>query len=240
MTSLFPFFVLLNSLRIHTFMPTPEDIQQAEELAFNLFQIPAAVLYGISSAFSQNMPLTTKSYTDTFLLARLYALVALVIYIFLLGDAVVKVIRMFRLMILGRLRPWGCIVRVMGFVEIKKGVDAVHEDVLCIRVPLTGFVMQIIIMLGIDLAVAFTLSLFWIGWIPFVFVVMILSRTSPKSYYEHLCSIKNKYEGVPHTAGSAVLDECDTEHEETEEKEEDKEEEDKESEEEENMGSEEN
>jgi hypothetical protein len=181
-------------------MASPEDIERAEELAFGLLQVPAAIWYGAKSAFSQAMPLTTQSYSDVFMLTRLYAVVGVIVYLILFGDATIKLLRQFRLMILGRLRPWGCIRKFMGFTEIRTDAGAEHDDVIIINVPLTGFASQIILMFLLDMSVAFLLSIFWLAWVLPMFMVMLISFRQPKSYYEHAQSIRGRYEGVPRVA----------------------------------------
>jgi len=178
-------------------MASPEDVERAAELAFGLFQIPAAIWYGTQSAFSQVMPLTTKSYSDVFVVTKMYAMIGFFICLLLFGDALIKTLRMFRLMMLGRLRPWGCIRRFMGYTEIRTDPSALHDDVICINVPLTGFAVQIILMLLLDVSLSFFLAIFWIAWIPWVFLMMIVTTRQPKSYYQHMQSIRGKYEGVP-------------------------------------------
>ncbi len=183
-------------------MPTPEEIERAEELAFNLFQIPAAIFYGTGSAFTQAFPLTTRAYSDVFGVARVYALIGLLLYLLLLADATLKAIRMFRLMMLSRLKPWGIIIKTMGIIEVTQtpsttsesheGERKEEEECLVIRVPLTGFATQIIFMFFLDLGVAFVLSICWIMWIPFVFCGMVITLRSPKSYYAYIQRVSAK------------------------------------------------
>jgi hypothetical protein len=178
-------------------MATPEDMERASELAFGLFQIPAAAWYGAQSAFTQTMPLTTQSYSNVYLVTQLYAFIAVCIYLILLIDAVIKMLRMTRLMMLGKLRPWGCVRKIMGFIEIRGDESTVHDDVMCINVPLTGFAAQIITMFLIDASVSVFLALWWICWLPWVLVMMIVTFRRPKAYYPHLQSIRGHYGGVP-------------------------------------------
>ena len=181
-------------------MASPQDVERASELAFRLFQIPAAMWHGAGSAFSQSMPLTTQTFSDVYIFTQLYVLVALIVCAFLFADAGVKLLQMIRLMLLGRLRPWGCIRRFMGFTEVSQEVDAEHKDVLAIHVPLTGYMIQIITMFSVDIMVAFPLSIFWITWVPILLLMTVVSCRGPKHYYTHLQSIRGSYTGIPRRA----------------------------------------
>lgn len=186
-------------------MASPEDVERAAELAFGLFQIPAAVWHGATSAFSQAMPLTTKSYSDVYIITQMYAIVGIIIYLILLADALSKMMRLFRLMMLGRLKPWGCVQRFMGYAEIRNDFLAAHDDVLCVNVPLTGFAVQIILMFLVDVSLAFFLSIFWITWMPCIFVLMIVLAKSPRGYYEHIVSVRRgNQQGVPRALETEV------------------------------------
>ncbi|MHA1684717.1 MAG: hypothetical protein ACTSUE_27510 [Promethearchaeota archaeon] len=178
-------------------MASPEDIERAEQLAFSFLQIPAAIWSGSKSAFTQMMPLTTQTYADTFVFMRLYAIVGVLIYLILFGDATVKLLRQYRLMLLGRLRPWKCIRRFMGFTEIRTDPDAEHDDVIIVNVPLTGFASQIILMFLVDMSLALFLSIFWVFWLFPMFIMMLVSLKQPQSYYQHMQSVRGRYEGVP-------------------------------------------
>ena len=178
-------------------MATPEDVERASEFAFKIFQIPAAMWYGTKTAFSQTMPLTTQTFSNVYVFTQLYVVVALIVFALLIVDAGAKLLKMYRLMLLGRLRPWRCVRRFMGFTEVSQDTDSEHDDVLSINVPLTGYILQIITMFSFDVLVSFPISLFWITWLPILLIMTFIACRQPKHYYTHLQSIRGHYTGIP-------------------------------------------
>jgi hypothetical protein len=188
-----------------------ESIQNSErssgqiigDFVVDLMKLPFAVVYAIATY----NPAVARIIVFFYSLFWWYFLLAGIFFTYFMLESVYKTFVSTRLALLGRLRPWGIVHRMLGVRDTLKNdarsriITATdHFSINEVRVPMTGLLLQITTAALVDVAVAAVVSLSWPITASVFIVTTLLTLKAPSVFYTYTLVEGEKIQGKTDTS----------------------------------------
>jgi len=179
-----------------TFRTLLENFQNSErtlgqiigEFIVNLMKLPFAVVYAIA-AYN---PTVAHVIYFFYVVIWWYLLVSLVIFAYFIMENIYKTFVSSRLALLGRLRPWGIVHKMLGIRDTLKNdihsrvvTNTDHFTVNEVQVPMSGLLLQIMIASVVDIVVGAAVSLTWPITTSVFIITTLFTFKAPSVFYTY-------------------------------------------------------
>jgi hypothetical protein len=158
------------------------------EFIVTLLKLPFAVIYSMAAYNPKIAHVIFFFYT----VAWWYFLVAGIIFAYFMVENIYKTFVSSRLALLGRLRPWGIVHKMLGIRDTLKNdihsrvvTNTDHFTVNEVRVPMSGLLLQIMIASVVDIVVALAVSLAWPITTSVFIITTLFTFKAPSVFYTY-------------------------------------------------------